>query len=107
MPSRLGCFAGPGFTAGKPGLFLRAPPLGNVNFTISGVTKDSGGSALAACVVQLFRTGDDSIVAETTSDGSGNYSFTLGGNSGTFYIVAYKAGSPDVSGTTVNTIAAA
>lgn len=80
---------------------------GVANFRISGQTLDSGGSALASCIVQLFRTGDDSLVAETTSDGSGNYSFTLPYNSGTFYAVAYKQGSPDVMGTTVNTLVAA
>ena len=74
------------------------------NFTISGVTKDSSGNPLANCVVHLFRTGDDSAVAKTTSDGSGNYSFTLGDNAGNFYVVAYLPGAPDVAGVTVNTL---
>jgi hypothetical protein len=70
---------------------------------LTGITKDSGGAALASCVVQLFRTVDDLILAETTSDGSGVYVFypTVGGP---FYIVAYKAGAPDAAGTTVNTL---
>lgn len=80
---------------------------GAANFRITGQTLDSVGAALASCVVQLFRAGDDSIVAETTSDVIGNYSFTLPYNSGTFYVVAYKQGSPDVMGTTVNTLTAA
>lgn len=76
------------------------------NFVISGLTVDSGGAALGSCTVKLFRSGDSSFVAQTISDGSGNYSFTMGDNAGTFYVVAYKPGAPDVEGTTVNTLVA-
>lgn len=75
-------------------------------FHVSGTTVDSTGAALASCVVQLFRTGDDTLVQEITSDGSGAFTFTLGDNAGNFYIVAYKAGGTDVAGTTVNTLVA-
>lgn len=71
---------------------------------ISGVTKDSAGVALGSCEVHLFDTGTDAEVAQMTSDASGNYSFSVRGNSSTSYAVAYKAGSPDVAGTTVNTL---
>jgi hypothetical protein len=57
-------------------------------------------------VVDLFRTGGDIFVNTTTSDGSGNFTIVTPNNSGTFYLVAYKAGSPDVAGTTVNTLTA-
>lgn len=78
------------------------------SFTISGVTRDSNGVPLAACSVDLFKTDAfDTWIAQTTSDGSGNYSFTLGSNSGYFWLRAYKPGSPDVAGTTLNTITAA
>lgn len=76
-------------------------------FRISGTAKDSGGVALPAATVRLFRTGDNSFVAQTVADGSGLFSFTLSDNAGTFFIVAYLAGSPDVMGTTVNTLVAA
>lgn len=96
--------AAPGdkFLRGKP---FRSPPFSNYRPTLTGVTKDSTGSALGGCVVQLFRVWDDGIVAETTSDGSGNFTFypTV---SGPYYIVAYKTGAPDVAGTTVNTLVA-
>lgn len=73
---------------------------------ISGVTMDGNGAALASCSVHLFRTSDDVEIALALSDASGNYSFpTLVG--GPFYIVAYKSGAPDVSGTTVNTLVGA
>lgn len=71
---------------------------------ISGVTKDSTGAALGGCTVTLFKTVDNMPSAITVSDSSGNYSFTIDGNSQARFAVSYKAGSPDVSGTTVNTL---
>lgn len=71
---------------------------------ISGLTKDSTGAALGGCIVQLYRTADDVMVEETISDGSGNYAFSPRGVGALFYVIAYKAGSPDVAGTTVNTL---
>ena len=73
------------------------------NRAIVGVSRDSTGTALGTCRLELFVTGGDGWVAEAISDASGNFAF---GNPGTgpFYIVAYKAGSPDVAGTTVNTL---
>ena len=76
------------------------------NFSISGVTKDSAGAAIGTCVVDLFVTGSDQLLYATTSDASGNFRFNNPGT-GPFYLVAYKVGSPDVAGTTVNTLVAA
>jgi hypothetical protein len=74
-------------------------------FKISGVTRDSEGTVLGGCDVHLFRTTDDVEVGQVVSDSStGAYSFTVGSNAEPYYIVAFKAGSPDVSGTTVNTL---
>jgi len=75
-------------------------------FSLSGVTRDSAGVALGDCVVDLFLNSEDTLVASTVSDGSGNYRFTLSGNSQTYFVRAYKAGSPDVAGTSVNTLTA-
>lgn len=77
-----------------------------VNRAITGVSRDSGGSAIGSVSLSLFVTSTNMLVAQTTSDASGNFSF---GNPGTgpFYIVAYKVGAPDVAGTTVNTLAPA
>lgn len=77
----------------------------NVNRSISGVTKDSTGSAIGSVRVALFQTGGDIPKWETISDAAGNFVFDSPG-SGPFYLVAYKAGAPDVSGTTVNTLIA-
>ena len=75
-------------------------------FSISGVTKDSSGAPLGGCAVHLFESATDAELAETVSDGAGNYTFALRTNSGFFYVVAYKPGAPDVAGTTVNTLVA-
>jgi hypothetical protein len=77
------------------------------SFTLSGVTKDSTGAPLGNCMVRLFESATNTELGETTSDGSGAFTFSLGQNSGFFYLVAYKPGSPDVAGTTVNTLTAA
>ena len=73
-------------------------------YVISGVTKDSTGTPLAGCTVQLFYTATDKIADEKVSDASGNYEFRSAAPAVNFYIVAYKAGSPDVTGATVNTL---
>jgi hypothetical protein len=73
---------------------------------ITGVTKDSNGNILGSCVVELYETATDIALYKTTSDAvTGYYSFTCARYSPiTHYVVAYKAGSPDVAGTTVNTL---
>lgn len=81
--------------------FRRTTNLG-VMF-ISGVTKDSTGATLGGCTVKLFRTDNDTLYAQMISDASGNYSFSVP-NDTTYYVVSYKAGAPDVAGTTVNTL---
>lgn len=72
---------------------------------ITGVTKTSTGLPLGACTVQLFQTSDDTFLAEVVSSAAGVYAL-YPDVAGPFYLVAYKAGSPDVAGTTVNTLVA-
>jgi hypothetical protein len=84
---------------------FRSPAFSTANTFISGVTMDSAGNPLAGVTVDLFQTGGDRITLTTISDAAGNYRFDNPG-SGPFYIVAYKPGSPDVAGTTVNTLVA-
>lgn len=73
------------------------------NMILTGVSRDGAGSPLGNCRVMIFKTPDNSFVGETTSDGSGNWSYYVG-VSGPFFLVEYKAGSPDVSGTSLNAI---
>lgn len=71
---------------------------------ISGITKDSAGVALGGCSVHVYRTSDDLERDQVTSDaGDGTYTIGVDTDS-THYCVAYKPGSPDVAGTTVNTL---
>lgn len=76
--------------------------LGYSNNRIVGVSRDATGAALGTCVVKVFRTEDDVLVASTTSDSSGNWT-AYPNQPGPYYFVEYKAGSPDVFGTSPNT----
>lgn len=79
---------------------------------ISGITKDSVGSPLAGCRVVALLTDKDlvnpdilanPIIAETVSDGSGNYSIQVPGV-GPFMIYATLAGSPNKAGITLDSV---
>jgi hypothetical protein len=80
-------------------------PLGAGGWSnITGITKDSTGAVLGGCTVHVYRTSDDLERDQVTSD-AGNGTYTIGVDTdATHYCVAYKAGSPDVAGTTVNTL---
>lgn len=73
-------------------------------YQITGITYDSTGVALPSCKVQIYRTADDSYVSDTTSDATTGYYAIPASNVFTHYLVAYLVGSPDVAGTTVNTL---
>lgn len=88
-----------GYTSGES-------PVFEYPYSLTGVTKDSTGAPLAAVNVHLFRTADDSLVHQTISDANGVYIIPAS-NVLQHYLVAYKTGSPDVSGSTVNTLAGA
>lgn len=71
---------------------------------ITGITRDSASAVLGSCAVHLIRTTGDVLVDTGTSDaGDGTYSVGTPDDL-TYYVVAYKPGSPDVAGTTVNTL---
>lgn len=88
----------------------------SVLWAISGVTKDSTGAPLGSCRVVAHETGrlamdsgfgavgpEGSVVGETISDGSGNYSIPAALNTA-HQLTAYKAGAPDVAGITRNDV---
>lgn len=70
---------------------------------IIGTSRDSIGSPLGSCRIEAFLTAGDVPAGTCTSD-SGGYFVCCTPYPGAHYIVAYKAGSPDQAGTTVNTI---
>lgn len=90
---------------------VRTRETGNVpyveyGYALTGVTRDSTGTALGGCTVVVYRTADDSVAARGVSDASGNYSLPAT-PSFTHYVVAYLAGVPDVAGTTSNQLVGA
>jgi hypothetical protein len=91
-------------TAIVKGLAQTVPYFPERNYTISGVTIDATGAALGNCVVRLFNTATNTQEQVTTSDASGAYAFVVD-KTQAWYVVSYKAGAPDVTGITVNTIA--
>ena len=76
-------------------------------FGVVGVTRDIYGSPIGGVTVTLYRTSDDSVQAKVVSDALGNYTVTTPFAPDSHYIVMYKAGSPDVFGTTQNTLVGA
>lgn len=91
--------------ASAPGRHVaRAEPGRTIQVIISGYTRDSAGSVLGNCVVDLFRTVDDLRLDTGTSDANGYYQFRTAVPAEMYFVVAYKAGAPDTAGTTVNTL---
>lgn len=76
--------------------------LGDTNTRIIGVSRDAVGAALGTCVVNVFQTSTNILCAQTVSDGSGNWT-AYPNLPGPYYFVEYKAGAPDVFGTSPNT----
>lgn len=70
---------------------------------IIGTTRDGSGNPLGSCVVRGFVTATNVFVGQVTSDPAGYFElptvFT-----GAHYLVCYQAGSPDLEGTSVNTL---
>lgn len=91
---------------GVPRLYFRLL----TSFTIAGVTRDNAGNVLGSCEVALFKADGASPPAytyqdNTTSDGSGNYSFTgLTDNDAQYMVYSIKDDSPHVFDATDNVI---
>ncbi len=79
----------------------------NSRLGIQGVTRDVYGSVLGSCTVKLFRTSDDAKIDQIVSDpNTGAYLVSTPYYPDAHYVVTYKAGSPDVFGTSANTLIA-
>jgi hypothetical protein len=80
----------------------------NSRFGISGVTRDVSGTPLGGVTVKLFRTtGDlykDVKIDETISDPFGNYTVSTPFYPDPHYLVMYKVATPDVFGSSANTL---
>lgn len=72
---------------------------------IRGITKNSGGTPISDVTVQAFVTADGRYVGQDVSRDDGTYTCGVETVAGTqHYLVAYKAGAPDIAGATVNTL---
>lgn len=88
-----------------PNVVHQLKPYPPTYFRIAGTTRDASGAPLGNCVVDWFNTADDLKFDTTTSDANGLFEFrTAGQPPNAYYLVAYKAGSPDVAGVSVNTL---
>jgi hypothetical protein len=72
---------------------------------IIGTTRDSTGAVLGSCTVRGYVTATNAFVGQVVSDSAGYFELsTPFGTAVQHYLVAYKGGSPDVEGSTVNTL---
>lgn len=87
-----------------------SPVFPERNLKIAGVTKDSAGNPLGNCTLLLFDKADPGTkYGPFYSDAAGNYSIDIPCGLSqpqvtTWNVDAYKAGSPDVAGSSVNTL---
>jgi hypothetical protein len=81
-------------------------PLPASFYKINGTSRDSSGAILGNCIVELFVTNTDVRLERTLSNADGLFYFKSPALGVNHYIVAYKTGAPDVSGTTLNTLQA-
>ena len=87
--------------------FVNSPrsSVGQRLMSVSGTTRNAAGAVLGGCNVKLFQTGTDIELGTTVSDPIlGTFTITSYVDGVTCYLVAYLPGSPDVAGTTVNTL---
>ena len=89
------------------GRFNDAPVPRTSRYLISGVTRDASNNPLGGCSVDVYETVSKLWRGNAISDASGNYAIEIVGDRAiTFKVDAYLTGSPDTSGTTVNTVVA-
>lgn len=103
-----GLFGQDATTTGKYGIQDRGygyDESGNASrLKLRGTTRDQYGNPLGSCIVQGYLTVNDLFVFQVTSDAAGYYELPTPYSGQQHYIVAYLAGSPDVAGTSVNTL---
>ena len=99
--------SGAEFGVDDAAIWWAQPPLtegATARYGIAGVTRDQYGSPLGGCTVKMFKTSTDELVDTQVSDPSGNYTVSSPYYPDAHYLVIYKAGTPDVFGTTPNTL---
>ncbi len=75
-----------------------------IPYFINGQTLASNGAVLTGVLVEGFLTSNNMFVGSVFSNSLGNYTLPTIFASNTHYLIAYMSGSPDIAGTTVNTL---
>jgi hypothetical protein len=75
-------------------------------YGLSGITRDVYGTVLPGATVRLFRTSDSLLVSTVTSGADGAFMAPTPYYPDAHFIVASKSGTPDVAGTSVQTLVA-
>lgn len=71
---------------------------------IRGNCVDGSSNPVPGAVIQGFLTANDQYVGQTITDDGGYYQLGTYFFGQQHYLIAYKPGSPDIAGTTVNTL---
>ena len=82
-------------------------PLVSPRFSIEGIAKGVDGAALGGATVDLYLSATKVLVDSVVADAQGRFIFRTPSAAQFYFIVVYKAGTPDVFGTTANTITGA
>lgn len=82
--------------------------LGNKGYTrpfyINGTVFDVNGNPVAEATIKSYVTATGVVDGSTTSNADGTYQVPCYNRTATHYTTAYKSGSPDVAGESVNTL---
>ena len=80
---------------------MRSGANGRLGF--NGFSRDASGGVISGVTVKCMLTATDTKQSETVSDANGLFVVSTS-EAGAHYLIFYKTGVPDLSGTTVNTL---
>lgn len=87
-------------------VWVMPPPLpsgANGRLGFNGFSRDASGGVIAGVTVKCMLTSTDTKQSEAVSDVNGLFVVSTA-EAGGHYLIFYKTGTPDISGTTVNTL---
>lgn len=90
----------------SPLVWIMPPPNpsgGNGRLGFNGFSRDASGGVIAGVTVKCMLTATDTKQSEAVSDANGLFVVSTS-EAGGHYLIFYKTGTPDISGTTVNTL---
>ena len=87
-------------------VWIKSPPHpsgANGRLGFNGFTRDASGGVITGVTVKCMLTATDTKQSEAVSDADGVFVVSTA-EAGGHYLIFYKTGTPDISGTTVNTL---